>query len=79
MTVELDLSGTVDVAAERKRLSKDLSVAEKELAQCEAKLTNPKFTDKAPEDVVAKIRTRRETAAADIERITARLAALPQG
>ncbi|MFC5287458.1 valine--tRNA ligase [Actinokineospora guangxiensis] len=79
VTVELDLSGTVDVAAERKRLTKDLSVAEKELAQCEAKLGNPKFTDKAPEEVVGKIRVRRDTAAADIERIQARLTALPQG
>ncbi|MGW5052243.1 valine--tRNA ligase [Actinokineospora sp. NPDC004072] len=77
VVVELDLSGTVDVAAERKRLTKDLTAAEKELAQCEAKLNNPKFTDKAPEDVVTKIRTRRDTAAADIERIQARLAALP--
>ncbi|MGX7827399.1 valine--tRNA ligase [Actinokineospora sp. 24-640] len=77
VVVELDLSGTVDVAAERKRLTKDLTVAEKELAQCEAKLTNPKFTDKAPDDVVAKVRTRRDTAAADIDRIKVRLAALP--
>ncbi|GGS42051.1 valine--tRNA ligase [Actinokineospora fastidiosa] len=79
VVVELDLSGTVDVGAERKRLTKDLTAAEKELAQCEAKLGNPKFTDKAPDDVVAKVRTRRDTAAADIERIKARLAALPAG
>ncbi|SDD52531.1 valine--tRNA ligase [Actinokineospora iranica] len=79
VTVELDLSGTVDVAAERKRLTKDLTVAEKELAQCDAKLGNPKFTDKAPADVVAKIRTRRDTAAAEITRIQARIAALPAG
>ncbi|WP_026423135.1 valine--tRNA ligase [Actinokineospora inagensis] len=79
VTVELDLSGAVDVAAERKRLTKDLTVAEKELAQCEAKLGNPKFTDKAPADVVAKIQTRRDAAAAEIARVQARLAALPTG
>ncbi|MGQ0839874.1 valine--tRNA ligase [Actinokineospora sp.] len=79
VTVELDLSGTVDVAAERKRLNKDLTAAEKELAQCAAKLGNPKFTDKAPDDIVAKIRTRRDTATAEIARITARIAALPAG
>ncbi|WP_018685187.1 valine--tRNA ligase [Actinokineospora enzanensis] len=77
VTVELDLSGAVDVAAERKRLTKDLGVAEKELAQCEAKLGNPKFTDKAPADVVDKIRTRRDAAATEITRVQARLAALP--
>ncbi|PPK69047.1 valine--tRNA ligase [Actinokineospora auranticolor] len=77
VTVELDLSGTVDVAAERKRLTKDLTVAEKELAQCAAKLGNPKFTDKAPADVVDKIRVRRDAAAAEITRVQARLEALP--
>ncbi len=71
--VELDLSGTVDLVAERKRLEKDLAVAEKELKGCDAKLTNPNFTDKAPADVVAKIKNRREVAVADIARITARL------
>jgi valyl-tRNA synthetase len=76
--VELDLSGTVDVGAERKRLAKDLAVAQKELAGTEGKLGNPNFTDKAPAEVVAKIKARRGVAAADIERITARLEALPE-
>jgi valyl-tRNA synthetase len=71
--VELDLSGTVDLAAERKRLEKDLAVAQKELTGTEAKLSNPNFMGKAPEDVVAKIRARRDVAAAEIERITKRL------
>ncbi|TCO50759.1 valyl-tRNA synthetase [Actinocrispum wychmicini] len=79
VVVELDLSGAIDVEAERKRLAKDLAAAQKELGQCEAKLTNPKFTEKAPADVVEKIQARREVAKADIERITARLAGLPQG
>ncbi|QRP48312.1 valine--tRNA ligase [Amycolatopsis sp. FDAARGOS 1241] len=77
VTVELDLSGTVDVAAERKRLQKDLGVAQKELSQTEAKLANESFIAKAPEQVIEKIKTRRATAAADLERIEARLAALP--
>nr|WP_233520013.1 valine--tRNA ligase [Prauserella sp. PE36] len=76
-TVEVDTSGTIDVAAERKRLQKDLAVAEKELKQTEGKLGNQAFLDKAPAEVVDKIRVRRDTAAADIERITARLEALP--
>jgi valyl-tRNA synthetase len=77
VTVELDLRGTVDVAAERKRLEKDLAAAEKELAQCEAKLGNEGFLAKAPEQVVAGIRARREAALADIQRLRAQLDALP--
>ncbi len=77
-TVALDLSGAIDVAAERKRLSKDLAAAEKEKAQANGKLGNEAFLGKAPEHVVAKIRTRLETAEADIVRISAQLAALPK-
>jgi valyl-tRNA synthetase len=75
--VELDLSGAVDVAAERKRSEKDLAAARKELEQTEKKLGNPEFLDRAPDAVVDKIRARKAAAEADIERITARLAALP--
>lgn len=77
-TVALDLSGTIDVAAERKRLTKDLAAAEKEKAQAEAKLGNEGFLAKAPEPVVAKIRTRLAKAEEDIVRIGAQLERLPQ-
>lgn len=78
-TVALDLSGAIDVEAERKRLTKDLGAAEKEKAQATAKLGNEAFLAKAPEKVVDKIRGRLEAAEADIVRITAQLAALPKG
>jgi valyl-tRNA synthetase len=76
-TVALDLSGAIDVAAERRRLTKDLATAEKELGQTTAKLGNEAFLAKAPEHVVAKIRTRQATAEADITRIRAQLDRLP--
>jgi len=76
VTVELDLAGTVDVAAERARMEKDLAVARKEAAQMAAKLGNPGFTDKAPADVVDKSRRRQADAEADIARLEARLASL---
>ncbi|HEY3262431.1 MAG TPA: valine--tRNA ligase, partial [Pseudonocardiaceae bacterium] len=76
VTIELDTSGVIDLAAERARLDKDLAAARKELAGTEAKLANPSFTRKAPSEVVDKIRLRREVARADIERIEARLGAL---
>jgi len=75
--VALDLSGTIDVPAERRRLTKDLVAAEKEKSDAEKKLGNESFLAKAPEPVVAKIRTRLSTAEADIARITAQIAALP--
>ncbi|MEU1662637.1 valine--tRNA ligase [Streptomyces sparsogenes] len=77
-TVALDLSGAIDVEAERKRLAKDLAAAEKDKAQTTAKLGNEAFLAKAPDHVVEKIRMRQSTAEADIARITAQLAALPQ-
>jgi valyl-tRNA synthetase len=75
--VALDLSGAIDVEAERKRLAKDLAAAEKEKQQATAKLGNEAFLAKAPEPVKQKIRTRLATAEADLERIAAQLAALP--
>jgi valyl-tRNA synthetase len=74
--VELDTSGTVDVDAERRRLEKDLGAAQKELATTTAKLGNDAFLAKAPADVVDKIRDRRKLASEEVDRITARLAAL---
>jgi valyl-tRNA synthetase len=76
VTVELDLSGTLDVAAERTRLGRDLVTAEKERMQTAAKLSNPDFLDKAPDAIIAKIRERAAVADAEISRITAQLAAL---
>ncbi|MFI6417939.1 valine--tRNA ligase [Streptomyces sp. NPDC050842] len=77
-TVALDLSGTIDVAAERKRLAKDLAAAEKEKAQANGKLGNEAFLAKAPDNVVDKIRTRLAKADEDIARIQTQLANLPQ-
>jgi valyl-tRNA synthetase len=79
VTVELDLSGTIDVAAERKRLTKDLAAAEKELAQARAKLGNEQFLAKAPAEVVENIRGRLAAAQADVERLAAQLEGLPAG
>ncbi|GHB69849.1 valine--tRNA ligase [Streptomyces xanthochromogenes] len=77
-TVALDLSGTIDVEAERKRLTKDLGAAEKEKADANKKLGNEAFLAKAPDNVVDKIRTRLAKAEADIERISNQIAGLPQ-
>ncbi|MEZ0338714.1 valine--tRNA ligase [Mycobacterium sp. pV006] len=77
VVVEVDTSGTVDVAAERRRLEKDLAAAQKELAGTSAKVGNDAFLAKAPADVVDKIRARRQVAQEEVERIQARLDSLP--
>ncbi|MGZ5379838.1 MAG: class I tRNA ligase family protein, partial [Mycobacterium sp.] len=76
VVVELDTSSTVDVAAERRRLEKDLAAAQKELSGTEGKLGNDAFLAKAPADVVDKIRNRQQVAREEVDRITARLAGL---
>jgi valyl-tRNA synthetase len=78
VTVELDTAGVIDVAAERRRMEKDLAAARAEADQAQRKLANDSFVARAPADVVAKTRDRLETAQADIARLTDRLAALPQ-
>jgi valyl-tRNA synthetase len=73
VTVELDLAGTVDVEAERKRLERDLAAARKEAQSMTAKLANEAFTSKAPADVIEKSRQRLSAAEADIARLESRL------
>ena len=74
--VEVDTSGTIDVAAEIKRCQKDIAKQEKELDTTGKKLGNEAFLSKAPEAVVDKIKKRREVAQAEKERLEARLAQL---
>jgi len=76
ITAELDVAGVIDVAAERRRMEKDLAAARSEAEQAERKLGNAEFTAKAPAAVVAKTRQRLEAANADIARIEQRLAVL---
>jgi valyl-tRNA synthetase len=74
--VELDVAGAIDVAAERRRLEKDLAAARSEAEQAERKLGNADFTSKAPAAVVAKTRQRLDAAQADITRLELRLTTL---
>ena len=56
VTAELDTAGTIDLAAERRRMDKDLAAARKEADQARAKLANTNFTAKAPAAVIDKTR-----------------------
>jgi valyl-tRNA synthetase len=74
--VEFDLTGSIDVEAERARLEKDLASAQKDKATAEVKLNNQGFMAKAPEDVVIEIRERLVKTSADIDRLTTQLSNL---
>jgi valyl-tRNA synthetase len=52
-TVSLDLASTVDTAAEKQRLTKELETIAKHIAVTEARLANTAFTGKAPPQVIA--------------------------
>jgi valyl-tRNA synthetase len=76
ITAELDVAGVIDVAAERRRMEKDLAAARAEAEQAERKLANSDFTARAPAAIVGKTRQRLETAQADITRLEQRLASI---
>ena len=48
------LEGLIDVGAERDRIAKAMAGAQKDLDRAQGKLSNPKFRDNAPDDVIAK-------------------------
>ena len=74
--IDLDLTGSIDIVAERARLEKDLAAAKKDLQTAEVKLGNAGFMAKAPEEVVVEIKERLAKTTADIERINSALSAL---
>jgi len=76
ITVRLDTSSGIDVAAERRRLAKELAAAEADAEVSERKLSSASFVAKAPAEVVAKSRERLAAAQAEIARLAARLDAL---
>jgi valyl-tRNA synthetase len=78
VTVALDTAATIDVAAERKRLTKDLATAAADVDAAERKLATPSFVERAPVEVVAKNRARLAVAQDEVRRLTERLEVLPE-
>jgi valyl-tRNA synthetase len=75
-TVLLELSGTVDVAAEKIRLAKELTKLEQAVAAGEAKLTNDAFVSKAPPKILEGARKQLDDAKAKRDEIARMLATL---
>jgi valyl-tRNA synthetase len=58
----LPLKGVIDLAAESARLAKEMQKADADIARTDAKLNNPKFMERAAEEVVEEEREKREEA-----------------
>ncbi|MFQ5701218.1 MAG: class I tRNA ligase family protein, partial [Acidobacteriota bacterium] len=66
--VAMPLDG-MDVAAERRRIEKEISRAERQLSTHEAKLANEKFLARARPEAVSKVRAVHDTLSARLERL----------
>ncbi|NMA09241.1 MAG: class I tRNA ligase family protein, partial [Clostridiales bacterium] len=75
-TLYLPLAELVDLAAEKARLQKELKKAEGQLAAVEGKLSNPGFTAKAPENIIAQEKERAEKNRALVAKLRESLARL---
>ncbi len=62
--VALQLQGVIDLAAEGARLAKEMAKADADIARVDAKLGNPNFVARAPEDVVEEEKEKRDEAQA---------------
>jgi valyl-tRNA synthetase len=58
----LPLKGVIDLAAERARLAKEMAKADADIARVDAKLGNPNFVARAPEEVVEEEKEKRDEA-----------------
>ncbi len=76
VTVLLDTAAGLDVAAERKRLDKDLAAAQADVEAAERRLASPSFVERAPAEIVQKNRDRLASARDEVRRLTERLAVL---
>ena len=60
----LPLKGVIDLAAESARLAKEMAKCDADIARVDAKLGNPNFVARAPEEVVEEEKEKRDEAAA---------------
>ena len=73
MQILIPLAGLIDKDAEIARLSKEIEKVQKNLAGVEGRLSNPSFTDKAPEAVVNQVRHQAEEQRTALTQLEAQL------
>jgi valyl-tRNA synthetase len=78
LEVYVDVSGFIDVEAERKRLEKQCEELKKFIASIAGKLANKNFVDRAPADVVDQQRTKLAELEGQFASVTAALEKLPK-
>ncbi len=71
LEIHIPMAGLIDVKAEVSRLEKEVNKIEIELKKVEGKLSNSKFVDKAPAEVVQKEKDRLEEFQATIKKLIA--------
>ncbi|KRN29342.1 valS protein [Lactobacillus selangorensis] len=76
--VYVPLAELIDLDAEIARLQKDVDKYTQEIGLADKKLGNAGFTDKAPEQVVAKVRAKRSDYADKLQKTQERIATLQQ-
>jgi valyl-tRNA synthetase len=76
--VGFEYETTIDVPAERERLTKDIAKYEKGLAAAERQLSNESFLAKAPSNVVEGLKKQEAETRQLLEKARAALASLPQ-
>jgi valyl-tRNA synthetase len=67
----LPLAGIVDIEAEKSRLDKEIARERQEIAKVDAKLANPDFVARAPEEIIAEHHERREASLSRIAKMEA--------
>ena len=67
----LPLAGIVDIEAEKARLDKEIARERQEIAKVDAKLANPDFVARAPEEIIAEHHERREASLSRIAKMEA--------
>ena len=76
VTYAIPVKGLIDLGAEKARLTKEIEKAQSEIEKIDKKLSNPAFTDKAPEKVVNLQKDRRAAYAEELENLSAAIANL---
>ncbi len=73
LEILVPMAGLIDTKAEAKRLQKDIDKQKQDLSRVEGKLSNGKFVDNAPAEVVAKEKAKMADLSSAISRLEAQL------